>query len=149
MHSAAEQGDTFDRAAFVIEWVKRDFLNVAFGNSDNHARNTALLKQPGRVWLSPIYDFAPMKADPEGVIRTVQWRSPFEEGGNFDWHGIATALADLVEPEQLLNELGTLARHLVGLRERLHQRGVSDRLLTMPVVGLEYLDRKLAQWGLP
>ena len=149
MHSAAEQGDTFDRAAFVIEWVKRDFLNVAFGNSGNHARNTALLKQPGRVWLSPIYDFAPMKADPEGVIRTVQWGSPFEEGGNFDWHGIATALADLVEPEQLLNELGTLARHLVGLRERLHQRGVSDRLLTMPVVGLEYLDRKLAQWGLP
>lgn len=149
MHSVAELGDTFDRAAFVIEWVKRDFLNVAFGNSDNHARNTALLKQPGRVWLSPIYDFAPMKADPEGVIRTLQWGSPFEEGGNFDWHSIATALSDLVEPERLLNELGLLARQLTGLRERLHQRGVSERLLTMPAVGLEYLDRKLAQWRLP
>ncbi len=149
MHSVAEQGDIFDRAAFVIEWVKRDFLNVAFGNSDNHARNTALLKQPGRLWLSPIYDFAPMKADPEGVIRTLQWGSPFEEGGNFDWHSIAAALSDLVEPERVLSELGTLAHQLVGLRERLRQRGVSERLLTMPVVGLEYLDRKLAQWRLP
>jgi serine/threonine-protein kinase HipA len=90
-----------------------------------------------------------MKADPEGVIRTLQWGSPFEEGGNFDWHGIAAALADLVEPERLLSELGTLAYQLAGLRERLHQRGVSERLLTMPAVGLEYLDRKLAQWGLP
>lgn len=149
MHNVIEQMETFDRAAFVIEWVKRDFLNVAFGNSDNHARNTALLKQPGRVWLSPIYDFAPMKADPEGVIRTLQWGSPYEEGGNFDWHGIANALADLVEPEQLLNELGTLVRQLVGLRDRLHQRGVSERLLAMPTVGLEYLDHKLSQWGLP
>ncbi len=149
MHSVSEQTETFDRAAFAIEWVKRDLLNVAFGNSDNHARNTALLKQPGRVWFSPIYDFAPMKADPEGVIRTLQWGSPFEEGGRFDWHGIAATLTDLVEPEQLLSELGILARQLVGLRERLLQRGVSERLLTMPVLGFEYLDRKLTQWGLP
>lgn len=39
-----EQGNEFDRQAFVIEWVKRDLLNIVFGNSDNHGRNTALLK---------------------------------------------------------------------------------------------------------
>lgn len=61
----------------------------------------------------------------------------------------ATALTDIVEPEQLLNELGTLARQLGGLCERLRQRGVSERLLTMPALGLEYLDNKLAHWGLP
>lgn len=152
-HRIVGRGEKLDHATFAIEWVKRDFLNIAFGNSDNHARNTALLKQPGRIWLSPIYDFAPMKADPEGVIRTLQWGSPFEEGGRFDWHGIAIALADLVEPDRLISELSLLARQLVGLRERLQQRGVPERILTMPAVGLEYLDRNIDrymdQWGLP
>jgi serine/threonine-protein kinase HipA len=146
-----EQLAAFDQAAFVIEWVKRDFLNVAFGNSDNHARNTALLKKAGKVWLAPVYDFAPMKADPEGIIRSLRWGSPLEEGGRFDWRGIALALADLVAPDQLLHELSALARPLVGLRERLQQRGVPERILTLPALGLETLDHRLAlhlaEWG--
>ena len=36
----------FDTRSFVCEWLKRDLLNIAFGNSDNHGRNTALLKKP-------------------------------------------------------------------------------------------------------
>lgn len=31
----------FAQTDFVIEWVKRDLLNIAFGNSDNHGRNMA------------------------------------------------------------------------------------------------------------
>lgn len=151
LHSNRERGRVFDQAGFVIEWVKRDFLNVAFGNSDNHARNTALLKQAGQVWLAPVYDFAPMKADPEGIIRSLRWGTPFEEGGRFDWRGIALALTDLVEPERLCNELNALASQLVGLRDRLRQRGVPERILTMPAVGLDTLDRRMAlhltEWG--
>ena len=151
LHCHAIRGETFDRAAFVIEWVKRDFLNVAFGNSDNHARNIALLKQAGRVWLAPVYDFAPMKADPEGIIRSLRWGTPFEEGGRFDWRGIALALADQVEPDRLLHELILLARQLSGLRERLRQRGAPERLLSLPAMGLDTLDNRLAlqlaEWG--
>lgn len=146
-----EGARTFDQAAFVIEWVKRDFLNVAFGNSDNHARNTALLKKAGQVGFAPVYDFAPMKADPEGIIRSLRWDSPLEEGGHFDWRSIALALADLVDADRLLHELSTLARQLVGLRERLQQRGAPERILALPAVGLETLDqrmnRQLADWG--
>jgi serine/threonine-protein kinase HipA len=151
LHCHAARGETFDRAAFVIEWVKRDFLNVAFGNSDNHARNIALLKQAGRVWLAPVYDFAPMKADPEGIIRSLRWGTPFEEGGRFDWRGIALALADQVEPDRLILELSLLARQLPGLRERLRQRGAPERLLSLPAMGLDTLDHRLAlqlaEWG--
>ncbi|SEK19662.1 serine/threonine-protein kinase HipA [Halomonas daqiaonensis] len=143
-----ELGATFDSQAFVIEWVKRDLLNVAFGNSDNHGRNTALLKRPEGIGLSPVYDFAPMKADSEGVTRTTQWRPPLEAGGEFDWHGIADSLADLVAPENLMRELQKLAIELEGLDERLAARGVPSRILDMPAVGLRSLNDRLGRWGL-
>ncbi|UYG01938.1 HipA domain-containing protein [Halomonas sp. LR3S48] len=138
----------FDTAAFVSEWVKRDLLNVAFGNSDNHGRNAALLKRPEGIWHAPVYDFAPMKADPEGVTRTTRWGSPFEEGGEFDWQAIAEQLNDLAPAPQLMQELRTLAGQLVGLQERLRERGVPERILTMPAVGLNTLEDRLKRWSL-
>lgn len=147
-YRVAELGEPFDREAFVIEWVIRDLLNVAFSNSDNHGRNSALLKRPEGIELSPVYDFAPMKADPEGVTRTTRWGSPFEEGGEFDWPAIANALSDLVAPDELMEKLKAQAGRLMGLRERLQQRGVPARILDMPAVGLTTLDNKLSRWGL-
>lgn len=143
-----ELNEPFDRTSFVIEWLKRDMLNVAFGNSDNHGRNAALLKRPEGIWHAPVYDFAPMKADPEGVTRTTRWGSPFEEGGNFDWIAIAHALNDLAPAEQSISELKALAGKLIGLQERLHEHGVPERILTMPAVGLGTLDHRLKSWGL-
>jgi serine/threonine-protein kinase HipA len=143
-----EQGEEFDSEAFVVEWVKRDLLNIAFGNSDNHGRNTALLKHPEGIGLTPVYDFAPMKADPEGVTRTTQWGTPLEIGGEFDWAAIAESLTDLVSPERLMGELQQLASDLEGLDERLAARGVPARILEMPAVGLRSLETRLKRWGL-
>jgi serine/threonine-protein kinase HipA len=143
-----ESKQAFDRKKFVIEWVKRDLLNVVFGNSDNHGRNTSLIKRPSGIWLSPIYDFAPMKADPEGVTRSTTWGSPFEEGGRFDWTGIAKQLNNYVTSDELISELKRLATQLTGLRERLETRGVSTRLLNMPTLQYEHLDTKLKNWQL-
>lgn len=147
-YAVQELGQKFDQAAFVCEWVKRDFLNVVYGNSDNHGRNTALIKRPQGIWLSPIYDFAPMKADPEGVTRTTTWGSPYEEAGRFDWLAIAHALSDLVEPERVISELRQLAAQLGGLRERLAARGVPAQLLAKPTFGFDFLDEKLTRWQL-
>ncbi|MBV8647117.1 HipA domain-containing protein [Paludibacterium sp.] len=148
-YGVTEQGGSFDPAAFVIEWAKRDLLNVAFGNSDNHGRNTALIKRPAGIQLAPIYDFAPMKADPEGVTRTTIWGSPLEEGGRFNWPLIAAQLAPWIEPAHLLYELGLLAGRLYGLRDRLAARGVPQRILAMPTMGFDFLDDKLKSWKLP
>ncbi len=143
-----ELNEPFDRTSFVMEWLRRDLLNVAFGNSDNHGRNAAILKRPEGIWHAPVYDFAPMKADPEGVTRTTRWGSPFEEGGDFDWIAIAHALDDLVPAEQSISELKDLAARLLGLQERLRARGVPERILTMPAVGLGTLDHRLERWRL-
>lgn len=147
-HRVVERGERFDRSRFVSEWLRRDLLNVAFGNSDNHGRNIALLKGPEGVWLSPVYDFAPMKADPEGVLRTTTWGSPLEEGGEFDWQRICRSLDDMADPESLMTCLQRTAAGLVGLRERLSVRGVPARILDMPAVGLDSLEARLTRWGL-
>lgn len=51
----------------IAEYVKRDIANQAFGNPDNHGRNTAISKGPlGGVSIAPLYDFAPMRLAVEG-----------------------------------------------------------------------------------
>jgi len=58
-----------------IEFIKRDVLNLALRNTDNHARNTAIQRTvDGRVALTPLFDFAPMFKDPEVVARSCLWR---------------------------------------------------------------------------
>ncbi len=142
------EGTPFSSQEFVNEWVYRDFLSVVFGNSDNHGRNTAFIKKPGVIELSPIYDFAPMRADPEGVIRITTWGSPFEEGGNFDWIGIANGLQDVADPELIISKLKEMANMLSGLKENLRARGVPESILNMPIMRFDTLDKRLAEWGL-
>ncbi|WP_120512453.1 type II toxin-antitoxin system HipA family toxin [Photobacterium salinisoli] len=142
------QGYAFNAQAFVIEWVKRDLLNILFGNSDNHGRNTSFVKGKGSIQLAPIYDFAPMKADPEGVARTTKWRAPLEVGGTYDFIGIAESLSDLVPSDVLLDALRTTANQCLDLKKRLTQRGVPEQILTMPAIGLDFIPQKLAKWGL-
>ncbi|MEX8517707.1 MAG: type II toxin-antitoxin system HipA family toxin [Leptothrix sp. (in: b-proteobacteria)] len=62
-------------AAETVEFVKRDVLNRAMRNTDNHARNTAMQRLPdGTIQLTPVFDFAPMFMDPEGIPRSVEWK---------------------------------------------------------------------------
>ncbi len=57
-----------------IEFLKRDAMNVALRNTDNHARNTAVQRlADGHIQLTPVFDFAPMFLDPEIVPRTSHW----------------------------------------------------------------------------
>jgi len=79
------------------EYLRREVLNAALRNTDNHARNTAFLKTTdGRVGLSPLYDFAPMFLDPEGVARTTKWGREVEKSvGEPDWIAVCRMLESL------------------------------------------------------
>lgn len=143
-----KQGFDFDIPAFVTEWVRRDLLNIIFGNSDNHGRNTSFLKDERSIRLAPIYDFAPMKADPEGIARTTKWKAPLEIGGEYDYPGIAQSLDDLVPAETLLAALQSTANQLTGLKERLAARGIPQQILNMPAISFSFIPEKLRRWGL-
>ena len=138
----------FDSQHFVCEWLQRDLLNIIFGNSDNHGRNTSLLKINGQIILAPIYDFAPMKADPEQIIRSTTWGSPYEEGGEYRWDQITNQLSIWCEPETAMMMLKQLAVQLLGLKERLIERGVPEQIMTIPGMNFDYVEDKLKRWKL-
>jgi serine/threonine-protein kinase HipA len=58
----------------IVEYLRRDIANVALGNKDNHARNTALQrKDDGHVALTPLFDFSPALLHPDGIARRMRW----------------------------------------------------------------------------
>lgn len=146
--TVAESGFVFDVRDFVVEWVRRDLLNIIFGNSDNHGRNTAFIRGINTIELAPIYDFAPMKADPEGIPRSMKWSPPLEFGGEYHFLAIAEQLDDLVPAQTLLNALKLTAEQLLTLPDRLRARGVPQQIMDMPAIGFKYIPEKLSRWGL-
>ncbi|WP_243734452.1 HipA domain-containing protein [Idiomarina aquatica] len=132
---------------FAKQYLARDLLNLVFGNSDNHGRNISFLKFEGDIQFAPIYDFAPMKADPEMVTRLFKWGSDFESGGQVRFDLIVKALDDFCAPEDLLAFLNDLAQRLVGVPERLEHYGCPESIFEFPAIGFRDLPNKLRNFG--
>jgi serine/threonine-protein kinase HipA len=52
-----------------------------------------------------------MKADPEQIIRSTTWGSPYEEGGEYRWDQITNQLSIWCEPETAMMMLKQLAHN--------------------------------------
>ncbi len=77
----------------VLEYLRRDIANLALGNKDNHARNTALQRDfNGRISLTPLFDFAPMYLHPDGIGRRMRWEH--DNGGTPDWARVLSAVCE-------------------------------------------------------
>ncbi len=82
-----------DPQAEVLEYLRRDVANLALGNKDNHARNTALQRDfQGRIALTPLYDFAPMYLHPDGIARRIRWEQ--NDGAQIDWSRVLDAVCE-------------------------------------------------------
>jgi len=112
----------------LVEYVKRDLVNVVMGNKDNHGRNTALLRHDdGRVVLAPVFDFAPMYLDPEGIARVCRWNADIEQAGDPDWAGVIQLFPDYKERLQI--ELRGFGTQLQRLPETMQSCGVDDDII--------------------
>lgn len=86
-----------DAQTELIEYLKRDVANLALGNKDNHARNTAVQRDfAGRVALTPLYDFAPMLLHPDGIARRIRWEG--NDDGRPDWGRVIDQVCALAAP---------------------------------------------------
>jgi serine/threonine-protein kinase HipA len=75
----------------LLEYLRRDVANLALGNKDNHARNTAVQRDfAGQVRLTPLFDFAPMYLHPDGIARRIRWEG--NDAGSPDWPRVLDAL---------------------------------------------------------
>lgn len=120
-----------DPARELRELLLRDVLDVALGNTDNHARNTAILKrEDGTIELTPLYDFAPMVLDPQGIARVCRWSPDAEVEGFPRWARVIEALAPLgLDDGPTKAWLRELAEVVGGLPASMSEEGVSDEVI--------------------
>ncbi|MGQ8366437.1 HipA domain-containing protein [Glaciecola sp. 1036] len=135
------------KGEFAKQYVVRDFLNIVFGNSDNHGRNISFVKLEGDICFAPIYDFAPMKADEEGITRLFKWGRSCEAGGVINFSKVAEQLTDFCEPKELLLFLNQLAEKLIDLPDILERFNCPDEILNFPSIGFGNIKNKLKEMG--
>ncbi len=132
----------------ISDYLRRDLINQILGNSDNHGRNTSILRDEQRLRLAPIYDLAPMVMDDDGVTRTTKWPNEIERAGEVDWLAACQSLATWAAPEQLFETLRGDAQTLRALPEVLRDLALPEQTLNHPRIALNRLDATLKKWGL-
>ena len=119
-----------DPVGETVEFIKRDILNMAMRNTDNHARNTAVQRLPnGTVQLTPIFDFAPMYMDRELITRGCKWR--IGKGHEIvDWEDIINQMHFPDTEKQAIAERIKAFKPVVeGLAEIMHECGVDAKII--------------------
>ncbi|MBC7857875.1 MAG: type II toxin-antitoxin system HipA family toxin [Burkholderiaceae bacterium] len=120
-----------DPTGAVVEYLKRDIANIALGNKDNHARNTAIQRRhDGSVGLTPLFDFAPMWLHPDGIARRIRWQA--DDGGSPDW---ASAIGQACEAANLERApvaagVRAMAAPLATLLADARALGIEEQFLT-------------------
>lgn len=132
----------------VAEYLRRDLINKILGNSDNHGRNTAIIRSDGLLRLAPIYDLAPMVMDVEGVTRTTKWAPSVERMGEVDWRAACQLLEPLVDPQQAFERLRQDARCLLALPDLLMESGLPNAVMDHPHIALKNLEQHMKGWEL-
>ena len=132
----------------VADYLRRDLLNKILGNSDNHGRNTAIIRDVDALRLAPIYDLAPMVMDDEGITRTTKWSRDVERAGQINWRAACESLKEIIDPDSAFERLRADAELLRPLPDVLRAQGLPDVTMDHPHIALKHLDQRLREWGL-
>lgn len=111
----------------IIEYIKRDLLNLALRNTDNHARNTAVQQlEDGTVQLTPVFDIAPMFMDREIIVRASRWLNPAGQ--------VINNFADVIEGLPLKNP----EKNTVMAAIKTFAKEIANLPLTMAACGVDH-----------
>ncbi|PLY01101.1 MAG: hypothetical protein C0623_06035 [Desulfuromonas sp.] len=111
----------------IREYILRDILNLALRNTDNHGRNTAIMRAGDQIKLTPLFDFAPMFLDPEGIGRVTRWEDE-RPGEQPDWNTICDKLHYALDPEQTKRWLQGYAKDVERLPVTMKECNVDDEV---------------------
>ena len=117
-----------DMAKETIEYVKRDIANVVLGNTDNHARNTAIQRRDDHIGLTPLFDFAPMFMHPDGIARRMRW--VYDDAGSPRWASVIeqAALISLTDEERIRAAVREMIEPLGALMDEAYALGIGELL---------------------
>ncbi|WP_321532779.1 HipA domain-containing protein [uncultured Desulfuromonas sp.] len=140
IYSSAPQAD-------IEEYVKRDVLNTALRNTDNHSRNSAFLKTPEHgTRLSPLFDFAPMFLDPQGIARSSRWQDAAEpEIGIPDWNQVTSWLSHQLglDAQPLKALFQSLAPKVDALLDTMNQCHVESSVIDRLIPRIQVIAKRL------
>lgn len=107
----------------ILEYVKRDILNRALSNTDNHGRNSSFLKINGHISLSPVYDLTAMRFfKGDFIVELTKWTSEHQQmRTRLKWISRTFNL----DEDRLVMELRTFATIVGELEDRMETAGVS------------------------
>jgi serine/threonine-protein kinase HipA len=126
----------------LCEYLVRDVINYTIGNSDNHGRNTALIKRVGRISLSPAYDLAPMVLDREAIARTTVWPQDYQHTVYEPNYG--KIIQDFAkDPKTTRGRFIAELEKLAGLRKKVVDLGIPGRVLEHKSIVFERPERFL------
>ncbi len=137
---------TTDPTQEIREYILRDILNLALLNTDNHGRNTAVLKIDGKIELSPLFDFAPMFLDPEGIGRLSRWEDE-RPGDQPQWGKICEKLSYVMDPGETGKWLFGQANAVKRLPETMQACHVDDDIIQRLSARIEDVARGLKETG--
>jgi serine/threonine-protein kinase HipA len=114
----------------VGEYLRRDVANIALANKDNHARNTAIVRdEAGYIGLTPLFDFAPMYLHPDGISRRIRWSQ--HDNGSPDWQAVIDMLTQQtgLPRAPLIDTLQAMAAPLLEVADRGGDFGLEEDVL--------------------
>ncbi len=117
-----------DPARELREYILRDILNLALRNTDNHGRNAAVLRAGAQVGLSPLFDFAPMFLDPEGIGRVSRWDDE-RPGNQPGWGIICEKFGNFMPPGETRHWLADLSEEVLRLPDAMEHQRVDDDII--------------------
>lgn len=121
-----------------IEFIKRDVLNLAMRNTDNHSRNTAVQTIDGKTHLTPLFDFAPMYLDPEGIVRAARWYHPDTQVELRQWAEILPLLGLPADRhQQLVEALVIFGEQLQTLPDCMREFGIDVDIIDFLLPSVE------------
>jgi HipA-like C-terminal domain./HipA-like N-terminal domain. len=131
-----------DPEADRLDYLKRDLLNLGFGNDDNHGRNTALSKKHGQVRLSQIFDLAPMRLSGNAVARSTRWKCMRGFGSDYypKWDVVVEAITENEsECVTVLDQLAAFAETLPQAAQKVAEKASDKDAVLHATLRLEAL----------
>lgn len=131
------------------EYVRRDLLNLALGNRDNHGRNTAILKDTDRTMrLAPLFDVGPTFLDARAITRVLRWDG--ETPGMLNWSAIldrvdlrAREAGVAIDAQQMALALGDFGDAIQALPTIMQECEVDAEILEQRLTEIERLATSL------
>ncbi|MBS0421775.1 MAG: HipA domain-containing protein [Proteobacteria bacterium] len=134
------------------EYLRRDLLNIALGNRDNHGRNMAVLKDiDGSLQLTPLYDFGPSFLDARSIVRVIRWDG--EAPDRRDWAHIMANVATYFEEAgvtfgkwaAVVDWMRAFADQIANLPAVMRECGVAPRIIQQRQDEIVRLARELRE----